>query len=85
MNRACLSGDSIILAGDFNAELGKDIIPRDSPSISSNGRRFLDILESFNLNLLNARDFCSGVFTRINNNNPNEKSVLDYVCVTEDL
>ena len=73
MNRACLSGDPIILARDFNAKLGKDIIPGDSRSISSNGRRGCK------------RFFCSGVFTRINNNNPNEKSVLDYVCVTEDL
>ena len=72
LTRTCLSGDSIILAGSFNAKLGKDIIPGHSHSISSSGRCFLDILESFNLNVLNARDFCSGVFTGVNNNNPNE-------------
>ena len=52
LGRACLSDDYIILAGTFNAKLGEDIIPRDSYSISSNGRRFLHILESFNLILM---------------------------------
>ena len=76
---------SIILVGDFNGKLEKDLIPRDDHSISSNSRRFLDVLESFNLRVLNARDFHSEVFARVNNNNPNTKSVFDYICVTEDL
>ena len=76
---------SIILVGDFNGKLEKDIIPGDDHSISSNGQRFLDVLESFNLRVLNARDFHSKVFTRVNNNSPSKKSVLDYICVTEDL
>ena len=29
LNRALIAGESVVLAGDFNAKLGKDIIPQD--------------------------------------------------------
>ena len=34
---------------------------------------------------INSLNLCIGVFTRVNNNNPDEKSVLDYVCITKDI
>ena len=34
---------------------------------------------------VNSLSLCNGVFTRANNNNPDEKSVLDHVCITKDI
>ena len=32
---------------------------------------------------INSLNLCNGVSTSVNNNNPDEKSVLDYVCITK--
>ena len=34
---------------------------------------------------INSLSLCNGVFTRVSNNSPDEKSVLDYVCITKDI
>ena len=85
MNRAILSGDSVVLAGDFNAKLGKEHIPGDIHNISQNGRLLLNTLKTYDLVVLNSLRCCKGVFTRIKNTNADEKSVLDYVFTTNDL
>ena len=36
LNRALIAGESVILAGDFNAKLGKDITLHDCPASRSN-------------------------------------------------
>ena len=35
--------------------------------------------------VLNSLDLCTGVFTRVKNIDSSEKSVLDYICMTNDL
>ena len=85
VNRAILSGNSVMLVGDFNAKLGKGLIQGDVHDISANGKKFLSVLECFDMVAINSLNLCNGVFTRVNNNNPDEKSVLDYVCVTKDI
>ena len=56
ITRACLAGDFAFLVGDF----------------SGNGKRLLNIVKEFNLNVLNSSQKCAGFFTRVNNKNPDE-------------
>ena len=69
-----------MLVGDFNAKLGKDLIKGDVHDISENGKKFQSVLQSFDMVAINSLNLCNGVFTRVNNNNPDEKSVVD-LCV----
>ena len=85
VNRAILSGNSVMLVGDFNAKLGKGLIKGDVHDISANGKKFQSVLQFFDTVAINSLSLCNGVFTRVNNNNPDDKSVLDYVCITKDI
>ena len=85
VNRAILSGNSVKLVGDFNATLGKRLIKGDVHDISANGKKIQSVLQFFYMVAVNSLSLCNGVFTRVNNNNPDEKSVLDYVCITKDI
>ena len=53
--------------------------------ISANGKLLCDIIDKYNLCVVNALKLCKGVFTRVNNKNSAEKSVLDYVIVSSNL
>ena len=85
VNRVILSGNSVMLVCDFNAKLGKGLIQGDVHDISANGKKFQSVLESFDMVATNLLNLCNGVFTRVNNNSPDEKSVLDYVCITKEI
>ena len=76
VNRAILSSNSVMPVGGFNAKLGKGLIQGDVHDISANGKNFQSVLESFDMVAI----ICNGVFTRANNNNPDEMLMLDYVC-----
>ena len=52
--RACLAGDPVFLAGDFNAKLGRQFISSDIHDISSNGNRLSKLINEFSLEVLNA-------------------------------
>ena len=75
----------MVLAVDFNAKLGKEHIQGDIHNTSQNGRLLLNTLKTYDLVVLNSLRCCEWVFTRIKNTNADEKSVLDYVCTTNDL
>ena len=49
LNRALIAGESVVLAGDFNAKLGKDIISQDIHDMSSNGKHLLNLINNFEL------------------------------------
>ena len=83
--RAVLAGDSVFLVGDFNAKLGRGIIPNDRYDMSDNGQYLHKMITDYNLTVLNALDTCSGTFTRIKNEKPVEKSVIDYAVTSNDL
>ena len=74
-----------MLIDDFNAKLGKGLIQEDVHDISANGNKFQSVLESFDMVAINSLNLCNGVFTTVNNDNPDEKSVLDYACITKDI
>ena len=54
ISRACLAGDPVFLAGDFNAKLSRQFISGDIHDISTNGNRLSKLINEFNLEVLNA-------------------------------
>ena len=86
IDRSVLKGDSVLIVGDLNAKLGKTVIKNhDIHDMSANGKLLYDIINKYNLCVVNALRLCKGVFTRVNNKNSAEKSVLDYVIVSSNL
>ena len=84
--RCYLNGDSFILAGDFNAKLGSDIIKYDIHPKSQNGGQLYRLILKHNLCLLNSSDVCHGLFTFVRDSNgKKELSVIDYIFVSPDL
>ena len=53
--------------------------------MSPNEKLLCDITDKYNLCVVNALRLCKGVFTRVNNKNSAEKSVLDNVIVSSNL
>ena len=53
--------------------------------MSSNGKYVFELVQKFNLKMLNSSEICTGVFTRTNNKNKDEKSVLDYMFISSEL
>ena len=51
ITRACLAGDFVFPVGDFNAELGRQFVSSDIHDISGNGKRLLNIVKEFNLDV----------------------------------
>ena len=83
---AYLNVDSVIMVGDFNAELGYDVISNDLHPMSNNGEQLFELCNKYNLKLMNASERCEGVFTRIPKYKQTiEKSPLDYVFILSDL
>ena len=85
ITRACIAGDLVFLVGDFNAELRRQFISGDIHDIGGNGKRLLNIVKEFNLGVLTSSLKCTSISSRVNNKNPDEKSVLDYVTVSGEL
>ena len=85
VERASLAGDSVFLVRDLNAKLGTEFIRDEIHQMSNNGARLNDIVEKYNLAVLNALEICSGTFTWVKNKIPLEKSALDYVITSQDL
>ena len=85
VERAKLAGENLLLIGNFNAKLGRTFVPGDIHDISTNGNQLLNLWESQKLCLLNIEKFAKGTFTWVNNNNVNEKSVIDYTFSNYDF
>ena len=85
VERAKHAGENLLLIGDFNAKLGRTFIPGDIHNISMNGNQLLNLRESQKFDLLNIEKFAKGTFPWVNNNNVNEKSVIDYTFSNYDF
>ena len=85
IERASLTGDPILMVGDFNAKLDKTIIKGDIHDMGSNGQKLHNMIIKYNLHVINSMEICAGIFTRVNNKIKGEKSVLDYVIASDDL
>ena len=69
-----------MLLGDFNAKIGNDEhgIINGEPYKSRNDALLRVIIKHLNLEILNNK-VTEGKWTRINSNNINEKSIIDYI------
>ena len=85
VERASVAGDPILMVGDLNAKLGKGIIKGDIHDMSSNEQNLYNLIIKYNLNVVNSMEICSGTFTRANDKIVGEKSVLDYVIVSDEV
>ena len=48
-NRTLIAVEYVVLVGDFNAKLGKDIIPQDIDDMSSDTKHILNLINNFEL------------------------------------
>ena len=80
VSRYSQSDNHLLLLGDFNAKIGNDEsgIINGEPYISRNGALLRDMIKHLNLEILNNKG-TEGKWTRINSNNINEKSIIDYI------
>ena len=70
--------NKVILIGDFNAKI--------LDNQSRNGKIINEqLIEALDMRLLNGTEKCQGKWTRVNTANRAEKSVLDYVLVSQNL
>ena len=77
----------IILLGDFNAKIGADDIgiPGGDPTITRNGIMLRNLIQNTGLVILNSTPICEGLFTRINTQNPDERSIIDFALASPSM
>ena len=79
-----INEENPIISGDLNAKI--ENIDGTLVANSSNGKLLLEIMDKFNLKVLNFEKVCSGKWTRtITKKGETEKSVLDYIITNETL
>ena len=82
------TNNKIILVGDFNGKIGNDEnrITNGGTFVTTNGIRIRSMVKTRNLDALNkhakhVKETCEGKCTRVNTENSNEKSVIDYAIL----
>ena len=73
-----------LLLGDLNAKITKDD-EGNTVALSTNGELLASFLSAHNLIAVNHHENCSGKWTRQNRSNAEEKSVLDYMLIHENM
>ena len=76
--------NNIILMGDFNAKLQFDG-ENYHQSMSRNGRILLDMIKQTDMFVVNQSKYHEGTWTRINTRNQHQKSIIDYIMISENL
>ena len=74
---------NIILVGDFNAKLKVDRSDANQ-QISRNGKFLEELMTTHNMTAISI-NADRGIWTRVNRNNPNEKSIIDYILVDDHM
>ena len=62
LDRSFMKGDSVLLVGDLNDKLGKTVLNRGIHDMSANRKLLCDIIDKYNLCVVNALGLCKGVF-----------------------
>ncbi len=79
-HNATCSNESILMVFDANVHVGGVCIERCSDMQDWGGKQLMQVVEEENLILLNAKDICKGVITRVDPRNGNG-STIDYaIC-----
>ena len=80
------AGHMLCLEMDANAKLGNRVIKGDPHQMSSNGKQLFNLVERYNLVVVNATDRCFGIITRIKRmQTVTEESILDYFIVCQEF
>ena len=81
------SGEDYILIGDLNAKIGnkEDGIKGNKEGKNNAGKALLKLEEEVKGVIVNKTRKCNGLWTRVNTQKENEKSVLDYVLTNESI
>ena len=81
------SGEDYILIGDLNAKIGnkEDGIKGNKEGKNNAGKALLKLEEEVKGVIVNKTRKCNGLWTRVNTQKENEKSVLDYVLTNENI
>ena len=58
-------GGILCIEMDANAKLGEGYIKGDPHEITSNGKLLINIVERYNLVVINGREKCAGLITRM--------------------
>ena len=85
--KSTTAGKSIIIMGDLNSKLGAEYIKKDPKERTENGKILAGILERNALSVVNGMEQkCTGIITRERHTiNGIEKSIIDFVIISEDL
>ena len=70
----------VVLLMDGNGKIG--LLGEDT---SRNGKLLLDVFDECDLSIMNKSEKCSGKITRVNRKNPEQKSAIDFLVVTEEI
>ena len=74
---------SVILAGDFNAKISITK-PNITQTTSPNGKELEKLLTTTKMNPISTNAI-NGTWTRVNRNNTQEKSIIDYILISNEL
>ena len=86
IEKAELSGKSVIIEMDANAKLGPMFIPGDPHKMTPNGELLAAIVERHSLIVANGSDKCSGAITRKRvTKQRTEQSVIDILLFSSDM
>ena len=85
VERSQISGDELIILGDFNGRIGCEIDRIVAVDGSPNGKQLCEIINKHGLKVGNFHELCTGRWTRIQSCQKGgiKKSVLDYILTTE--
>jgi len=72
----------VILMGDFNAKVNIDR-PTYRQEESRNGTKLETMINNTQMVIINTKETHTGTWTRVNRNNPQEKSIIDYILATQ--
>ena len=87
INSYIMSGKHVLLVGDFNAKVGcgQEGIKDGDKNISRNGKMLLEMIGHSSMAIMNTTAVCQGKWTRVNSQNEQEKSILDYVLASPSI
>ena len=69
-----------LVVGDFNDKLKSNL-----QNVSKNGKLLEQVINDFDMKVTDTLPICEGQWTRVNNNNSSERSIIDYLLLSEKL
>ena len=70
----------VLVVGDFNDKLKTNL-----QNVSQNGKLLEQVINDFSMKVANKLPLCEGQWTRVNNKNSSERSIIDYLLLSGKL